>query len=107
IRGNGYDPQRHYEENATLRRVIDAIGKGEFSPDDPTRFKPIVESLLRHDTYLLLADFAAYLEAQARVDALFGQPTEWARRAALNFAGMCPLSTVDTTREYPRQTWRV
>src|SRR5690606_17193195 len=107
IRGNGYDPQRHYEENPTLRRVIDAIGTGEFSPDDPTRFKPIVESLLRHDTYLLLADFAAYLEAQARVDALFGQPTEWARRAALNVAGMGPFSSDRTIREYAQKIWRV
>ncbi len=107
IRGNGYDPQRHYEENPVLRQVIDAIGSGQFSPDDPARFKPIVESLLRHDTYLLLADFAAYLEAQARVDTLFGQPAEWTRRAALNIAGMGPFSSDRTIREYAQQIWHV
>lgn len=107
IRGNGYDPQRHYEENPVLRRVIDAIAAGEFSPDDPGRFKPIVESLLRHDTYLLLADFASYLETQSRVDTLFERPEEWTRKAALNIAGMGPFSSDRTIREYARTIWRV
>src|SRR5690606_18154979 len=107
IRGNGYDPQRHYEENPVLRRVIDAIAAGEFSPDDPGRFKPIVESLLRHDTYLLLADFASYLETQSRVDTLFERPEEWTRKAALNIAGMGPFSSDRTLREYARTIWRV
>jgi len=107
IRGNGYDPQRHYEENPVLRRVIDAIGAGDFSPDDPTRFRPIVDSLLRHDTYLLLADFASYLEAQARVDALFDRPADWNRAAALNIAGMGPFSSDRTIREYAQKIWHV
>ena len=106
-RRNGYDPSRHYEENAQMRQAIDQIGAGAFSPDDPGRFRPIVESLLRHDTYLLLADYASYINAHERVDALYRQPQEWARRAALNVAGMGPFSSDRTIREYADEIWQV
>jgi starch phosphorylase len=107
IKGNGYDPMRHYEENPALRKVIDQIGSGHFSPDDPSRFRPIVDSLLRQDTYLLLADFADYVAAQGKVDALFARPDEWRRRAALNVAGMGPFSSDRSIREYAERIWNV
>ena len=107
IKATGYDPGRHYEENAALRTVIDQIGSGFYSPDDPDRFRPIVDSLLRHDTYLLLADYASYIAAHERVDALFRDPGDWHRRAALNVAGMGPFSSDRTIREYAEQIWNV
>src|SRR5690606_27238594 len=107
IKANGYDPMRHYEENASLRRVIDQIAAGHFSPDDPHRFRPIVDSLLKQDTYLLLADFADYVATQARVDALYARPDEWHRRAALNVAGMGPFSSDRSIREYAERIWNV
>src|SRR5690606_8671126 len=103
----GYDPMRHYEENPGLRRVIDQIAGGHFSPDDPHRFRPIVDSLLKQDTYLLLADFADYVATQARVDELFARPDEWHRRAALNVAGMGPFSSDRSIREYAERIWNV
>jgi starch phosphorylase len=98
---------RHYEENPALKRVIDQIGNGHFSPDDPGRFRPIVDSLLKQDTYLLLADFADYAATQARVDALYVRPDAWNRRAALNVAGMGPFSSDRTIREYAERIWHV
>ena len=107
IKATGYDPMRHYEENPSLRKVIDQIGNGHFSPDDTGRFRPIVDSLLKQDTYLLLADFADYVATQARVDTLFGKPDAWNRCAALNVAGMGPFSSDRTIREYAQQIWNV
>ena len=107
IKATVYDPGRHYEENAALRNVIDQIGSGYYSPDDPDRFRPVVDSLLRHDTYLLLADYASYVSAHERVDALFRDPADWHRRAALNVAGMGPFSSDRTIREYAEQIWHV
>ena len=50
-----------------LREVLDMIGSGFFSPDEPDRFKPIVDTLLHHgDHYLLLADYASYIDCQGR-----------------------------------------
>ena len=97
-----------YDDDPVLRRVIDAIADGEFSPDDRHRFIPIVDSLLRHgDTYMLLADFADYVKCQGRVDALYRDPRDWHRRALLNVAGMGVFSSDRTIREYAEEIWNV
>ena len=107
IKANGYDPMRHYEENPSLRQVIDQIGSGYFSPDDPGRFRPLVDSLLKQDTYLLLADFADYVATHSKVDALFARPDAWNRCAVFNVAGMGPFSSDRTIREYASKIWNV
>lgn len=107
VRELGYDPRLHYEENATLRRVIDAIAHGAFSPGEPERYRPLVDSLLHRDAYLLFADFAPYLEAQDRVDRLYATPKEWAHKAILNIAGMGAFSSDRTIREYARGVWNL
>jgi starch phosphorylase len=66
-----------------------------------------VDELLQRDHYLLLADFGAYLRAQAEVDALYADPAAWARRAALNIAGMGPFSADRTVAEYRDAIWAV
>jgi starch phosphorylase len=108
LRAQGYQPTRLYEQDARIRNALDAIASGRFSPDQPARYGQLVESLLwGGDHYLLLADFADYLDAQARVDALFRQPDEWARRAIANVAGMGPFSSDRTIREYAQKVWNV
>jgi starch phosphorylase len=107
LRRHGYDPRLHYEENAQLRRVLDAIGSGEFSPGEPDRYRGLVDALLNRDPYLLLADFASYVEAQVAVDRLFAAPTEWADKAIRNIAGMGGFSSDRTVTEYARRIWNV
>jgi starch phosphorylase len=107
-RAAGYQPLRLYESNPALRRVLDAVGGGAFSPDEPGRYRGLVDALLwGGDHYLLLADYEAYLAAQARVDALYRQPLAWARKAVLNVAGMGPFSSDRTISEYARAIWNV
>ena len=107
-RADGYHPEKIHAHNPALARVLAAIGSGEFSRDEPQRFAPIVDSLLRHgDTYLLLADFQAYVDCQARVDAVYREPEDWHRRALLNVAGMGGFSSDRTIREYAQQIWHV
>jgi starch phosphorylase len=107
LKALGYDPRLHVEENRQLKRVIDAIANGEFSRQDDKRYRALTDSLLTQDNYLLLADFAAYLEAQAQVDALYARPAAWAERALLNVAAMGGFSTDRTIAEYVAQVWSV
>jgi starch phosphorylase len=108
LRANGYDPTRHYETEPALKQVLDQMTSGFFSPEEPERYRPIVDALLRHgDHYLLLADFASYVATQARVDELYKQPDEWARKAILNVAGMGPFSSDRTIRQYAEKIWHV
>jgi glycogen phosphorylase len=103
----GYDPALHYEENAQLRVVIDAVLNGTFSQGDATRYRALMDSLLFRDQYMLLADFAGYVRAQGEVDQLFATPTQWDMRAVANVAGMGFFSTDRTIAQYAQRVWSV
>jgi starch phosphorylase len=107
IRELGYEPRLHYEENARLRRVLDDIANGVFSPSEPDRYRALVDSLLNRDSFMLLADFASYLDAQQEVDQLFARPDAWADKAIRNIAGMGIFSSDRTIQQYARQIWNV
>ena len=108
IRAAGYQPMRLVEGHPALRAVLDSIGAGAFSPDEPNRYRALVDSLLwGGDHYLLLADYDDYVQAQHRVDGLYQDPAAWQRKAILNVAGMGPFSADRTIGEYARQIWRV
>jgi starch phosphorylase len=105
IKALGYDARLHVEENRSLRAVLDAIGGGMFSPGEPDRYRGLVDGLLSHDHYMLLADFADYVATQARVDVLYRDPVAWATRALLNIAAMGQFSSDRTIREYVEKIW--
>ena len=108
MRAAGYQPMRFYEGDPQLKAVLDSIAAGAFSPDEPARYRPLIDSLLwGGDHYLLLADYRAYIDAQARVDALYRTPDAWARKAIANVAGMGPFSADRTIREYAKRIWHV
>ena len=101
----GYDPRLHVEEDLVLRRVLGALASGEFNRGEPERYRDLVDDLLARDSYFLLADFADYLAAQARVDALYRRPDAWATAAVHNIAGMGRFSSDRTVREYVERVW--
>ena len=68
--------------------ALDAIGRGDFSPDEPHRYRGLVDGLLNGDHYKLLADYGDYVAAQHRVDALYRDADAWTRHAIANVAGM-------------------
>ena len=108
LRQNGYHPMQYVERSPALRAVLDAIAGDRFSPQEPGRYGPLVDSLLwGGDHYLLLADYASYVAAQARVDVLYRQPDAWVARAIANVAGMGPFSADRTIRDYAANIWRV
>jgi starch phosphorylase len=107
IRAHGYQPRDIYEENAELRRVLDAIRDGAFSAGDPSRFQGIYDALVNWgDHYLLLADYASYVAKQAEVDALYRDADAWTRMAILNVAGMGAFSSDRTIAQYAHEIWR-
>ena len=108
IRAAGYQPMRIYEGNPQLKAVLDSIAAGAFSPDEPARYRPLVDSLLwGGDHYLLLADYQDYVATQAKVDALYLDQDAWSRKAIANVAGMGPFSADRTIRDYAAQIWHV
>ncbi len=105
---SGYRPATIYENEESVRWVLDAIGRGTFSPDEPRRFEAIVHSLLTDgERYVHLADFAPYLAAQRRAEELYLDRAEWTRRSIMNSARMGPFSSDATIRDYARDIWGI
>jgi len=106
LKTNGYQPWDFYHANVELRAVLDMIGSGFFSPDEPDRFKPIIDALLQHgDEYLLLADFASYIACQKEVELAYLDQERWVRKAILNVAHMGKFSSDRTIMQYANQIW--
>ena len=107
LKSSGYDPRHYYENNAVLKRVIDQISAGAFSSGDQQLFRPIVDSLLHDDQYLLLADFQSYLDCQESVSHAYIDQDHWTRMSILNTARMGKFSSDRSIREYARDIWHV
>jgi starch phosphorylase len=105
IKSLGYDARLYVEENAQLKRVLDAVAHGDFSPGEPERYRGLIEGLLNRDTYMLMADFADYVATQAKVDALWKDGAAWNERAIRNVAAMGHFSSDRTIREYVEKIW--
>lgn len=107
-KANGYNPRDYYDVNPELKQVLDMIASGFFSVDEPNRYQAIVDNLLDHgDQYLLLADYASYIEAQDKVAKLYENQDEWTRLAILNVANMAKFSSDRAIGEYAKNIWHV
>ncbi|MDR1163964.1 MAG: glycogen/starch/alpha-glucan phosphorylase [Candidatus Accumulibacter sp.] len=108
LRRSNYDPRAIYANTPELNEVLSRIDGGFFSPDESRRYHALFNSLVNYgDHYMLLADYAAYIETQKNVDRLFKNPDEWNRKAILNIAGMGVFSSDRTIREYAVDTWNL
>ena len=90
-----------------LKRAFELIERGHFSPDDPSRFRPLLDDLSRFDHFLVTADFDSYSETQRRIEKAYAEPKAWWRKAILNTAHMGWFSSDRTIRDYARQVWNV
>ena len=106
-RARGYHPLQIYDGNPELRAVLDLIREGYFSRGDRGLFRPIVDSLLFHDPYFLLADFQSYVDCQSGVGHAYRDKEHWARMSILNTARSGSFSSDRTIREYCDEIWRV
>jgi starch phosphorylase len=108
LKAHGYDPFSYLNRDDELKRVLQMIGSGYFSPREPNRYQPIIDALTQGgDRYLLLADYRDYVTCQERVDHLYLDRQEWSRRAILNVAHMGRFSSDRTITEYARNIWDI
>ncbi|HEY2416297.1 MAG TPA: glycogen/starch/alpha-glucan phosphorylase, partial [Steroidobacteraceae bacterium] len=105
LRASGYRPMDLYESQPDLRDAIDLIQDGFFSRGNSERFRDLIGNLLYHDPYMVLADYAAYVECQQQVDAAFRDSERWVRMSILNTARSGKFSSDRTIREYCAEIW--
>ena len=103
----GYDPYQIYEASPRIRRTLDFVRGNGLCPDEPGIFHPLVDELMYHDRFMLLADFESYLEAQERVDRAYRDPRHWTRTAILNVARCGFFSSDRSVKEYADRIWKL
>ncbi|GGJ99543.1 glycogen/starch/alpha-glucan phosphorylase [Pseudomonas matsuisoli] len=101
-----FNAQPWLDASPRLNEVLQAIHRGAFSPDDPNRYKGLIDGLIAHDTFFVCADFDDYWDAQRKVAAYWRSPKLWWRSAVLNTARAGWFSSDRTIREYARDIWK-
>ena len=109
----GYDPSQLFNTDQDIRHVLMQLINGEYSPNDPERFRELYNALLvdggynRPDPYFILKDFRSYAEAQKRVEAAYRDKKGWARMAMLNVAHAGKFTSDRTIQEYVDDIWKL
>jgi len=103
----GYDAREVYERNEVLRDAIDLINAGLFSHGDRDLFRPLTDSLLDSDPFLVCADFSDYVECQGRIGLAYKNVEEWSRMSILNVARCGRFSSDRAIHEYSTDIWNV
>ena len=106
-RAKGYVPMDVIGKSRELAQALHAIASGVFSPDDPDRYKGLIQGIYDNDWFMLAADFDSYSAAQRHVDKLWTDEALWAKMAIHNVARMGWFSSDRTIREYARDIWKI
>jgi starch phosphorylase len=107
-RAQGYSPADEVAKHPELKRAIELIDSGYFTPENIFDSKVVSDRLMSHgEHFLVLADFGSYLEAQRRVDVLFQNTEEWTRKSVINALSMGPFSSDRSIREYADNIWGI
>ncbi len=106
-RAAGYHPREVIAASPELGQALAAISSGVFSPDDPDRYRGLIDGLYDHDWFMVAADFDAYAAAQRRVDALWRDSPDWNAKAVRNVARTGWFSSDRTIRQYAEEVWNV
>ncbi len=104
---SGYRPADCLARDENLRATLELVGSGHFSRGDRDLFRPMLDTLIHHDPYLVLADFPAYVRCQQRVDATYRDASTWTRMSILNSARSGSFSSDRSIRDYAQKIWRV
>ncbi|BBX18635.1 glycogen phosphorylase [Mycolicibacterium duvalii] len=107
VQANGYRPLSHVESDPELAAVLELIARGEFTRGDTEVLRPIVDNLVHHDPFLVLADYRSYVDRQAEVSKVWLDRDAWSRMSIRNTARSGRFSSDRAIQEYCAQIWGV
>lgn len=101
LKNSGYVPMNFYNNNAELHSVIDFINRGFCGK----QFPEISGTIIHHDPYMVLADFADYRQAQNRLDELWADRKRWNSMSLMNIACSGRFAADRAINEYAENIW--
>jgi starch phosphorylase len=107
LQADGYRPTSYVERDPELAEVLELIVQGTFTHGDTEVLRPLVDNLLHHDPFLVLADYRSYVDCQARVSAAWQDADAWSRMSILNSARSGKFSSDRAIAEYCDEIWGV
>lgn len=102
MKRRGYTPNNFYNNNAELRATIDFINQNGIAGK---QFPEIGGTILHHDPYMVLADFADYRRAQKQAVETFKDRTVWNRMSLMNISGAGRFAADRAINDYARDIW--
>ena len=106
----GYNPLDIYNSDEDIRKVLNQLVDGTYSPADHGLFRDLYNALLYEgvaDRYFILKDFRSYAEAQEKIEAKYRDKDGWAKSVMLNTARSGKFSSDRTIEEYVRDIWHL
>ncbi len=101
------NPRYIYNTDPRIKRVTDKLIDGSL-PGGADEFRPLYDYLVHGvGDFFELQDFPPYLDAQAKVDALYRDRGKWAAMAANNIARAGQFSSDHTVSEYAVGIWNI
>ena len=101
LQRSGYQPMNYFNNNAELRAVIEFIQHGIQGKE----FPEIGNSIIHHDPYMVLADFADYRNAQKKIDTLWADKDNWNKMSLMNVSGAGIFAADRSINDYARDIW--
>lgn len=102
MKRRGYNPQNYYNNNAELHNTIDFINRNGIAGK---QFPEIGGTILHHDPYMVLADFADYRRAQHQAVEMFADRTAWNKMSLMNISGAGRFAADRAINDYARDIW--
>jgi starch phosphorylase len=107
VKNEGYRPAGFVENDPELAEVLQLVAEGRFTRGDTEILRPVLDSLLHHDPFLVLADYRSYVDCQAKVSAAWEDGDRWAHMSILNSARSGKFSSDRAIAEYCDDIWNV
>ena len=102
-----YNCRDYYENDSRLNDALQTLSNGMWN-GDPDEFKLILNELTtKNDEFFVMADFAAYIEAQEKIEQLYQDRRNWAKMCLVNIAKSGYFSSDRTIDEYAKGIWGI
>lgn len=96
-----------YNSDIRVKTVLEQLVNGFFN-NDREEFRPLYDYLLyNNDEFFVLKDFAAYADAQLKIEEKYKDKESWLTSSVVNIAHSGQFSSDRTIEEYARDIWKI